>query len=220
MRESKRLNRLKVVFVDWHKTLCSCPFFHHLEKKDTALYEKLDHRLFEEMPVEDFIEWMRGNISKDEIVKRLAGNDLSCSEIAALLKQGCETMSLDRKDYLKWIKKIRKKGKKAVIATDNVDTFDDYTVPALRLNRYFDDILSSFQLKKLKKDAEGKKLLFFDDFLKKNGIKYEEAMLIDDDEKTIKLCRRCGMQGKVVKSPEDVLKILMMIEASCDRCEY
>lgn len=220
MRESKRLNRLKVVFVDWHKTLCSCPFFHHLEKKDTVLYEKLDHRLFEEMPVEDFIEWMRGNISKDEIVKRLAGNDLPCSEIAALLKQGCETMSLDRKDYLKWIKKIRKKGKKAVIATDNVDTFDDYTVPALRLNRYFDDILSSFQLKRLKKDAEGKKLLFFDDFLKKNGIKYEEAMLIDDDEKTIKLCRRCGMQGRVVRSPEDVLKILMMIEASCDRCEY
>lgn len=220
MRETKRLNRLKVVFVDWHKTLCSCSFFHHLEKKDAALYEKLDHRLFEEMPVEDFIEWMRGNIFKDEIVKRLAGNDLPCSEIAALLKQGCETMSLDRKDYLKWIKKIRKKGKKAVIATDNVDTFDDYTVPALRLNRYFDDILSSFRLKRLKKDAEGKKLLFFDDFLKKNGIKYEEAMLIDDDEKTIRLCRRCGMQGKVVKSPEDVLKILMMIEASCDRCEY
>lgn len=220
MREIKRLTRLKVVFVDWHKTLCSCSFFHHLEKKDASLFDKLDHRLFEEMPMENFIEWMRGNITKKDIVARLADARLPVSKVSALLKQGCETMFLDRKDYLKWIKKIRKKGKKVIIATDNVDTFDEYTVPALKLTRYFDDILSSYRLGKLKKDVEGGRLLFFDDFLKKNGIKYEEAMLIDDDEKTIKLCRHLGMQGKVVRSPEDVLKILMMIEASCDRCEY
>jgi len=220
LREAKRLTRLKVIFVDWHKTLCSCPFFHHLEKRDASLYDKLEYRLFEEMPIENFIEWMRGNITKKDIVARLAGNDLPVSKVSELLKQGCETMFLDRKDYLKWIRKIRKKGIKAVIATDNVDTFDEYTVPSLKLMRYFDDILSSCRLRKLKKDVNGKRLLFFDDFLKKNGIKYDEAMLIDDDEKTIKLCKHHGMQGKVVRSPEDVLKILMMIEAGCDRCEY
>ncbi len=220
MREIKRLVRLKVVFVDWHKTLCSCPFFHQLQKQDEALYDKLDHRLFEDMPIEQFVEWMRGRITKEDIIKRLSGNDLSLSLVADLLKTGCETMTLDRKDYLKWIKKIRKKGKKVVIATDNVDTFDDYTVPALKLNRYFDDILCSFRLQKLKYDVVDGKMLFFDDFLKKHGIRYDEAMLIDDSEETIKLCLQCGMQARLVRTPEDVLKTLMMIEASCDRREY
>lgn len=220
MRELKRLKRLKVVFVDWHKTLCSCPFFHQLQKQDEALYDKLEHRLFEEMPIEQFVEWMRGKISKDDIVRRLSGEDLSFSFVADILQKSCETFALDRKDYLKWIRKIRKKGKKVVIATDNVDTFDDYTVPALKLTRYFDDILCSFQLRRLKNDVVNGKLLFFDDFLKKHGIRYDEAMLIDDSEETIKLCLQCGMQARLVRTPEDVLKTLMMIEASCDRCEY
>lgn len=220
MRELKRLKRLKVVFVDWHKTLCSCPFFHQLQKQDEALYDKLEHRLFEDMPIEQFIEWMRGKINKNDIIKRLCGDDLSFNFVAEILKKSCETMSLDRKDYLKWIRKIRKKGKKVVIATDNVDTFDDYTVPALKLTRYFDDILCSFLLKRLKNDVLNGKMLFFDDFLKKYDIKYDEAMLIDDSEDTVKLCLQNGMQARLVKSPEDVLKTLMMIEASCDRCEY
>lgn len=220
MRELKRLKKLKVVFIDWHRTLCSCLFFHHLQKNNEKLYDILEHRLFEEMPIEHFIEWMRGNIDKQDIISRLAGDDIPQYVVADILKTGCETMFLDRKDYLKWIKKIRKRGKKVVIATDNVDIFNDYTVPALKLMRYFDDILCSFQLKNLKTDVKNRKLLFFDTFLKANDIRYDEAIIIDDSEDVIKSCMRCGMQGRLVRSPEDVLKSLMMIETSCNRCEY
>lgn len=220
MREVKRLKKLKVVFIDWHKTLCSCLFFHHLQESDKELFDKLEHRLFEEMPIEQFIEWMRGNLTKQDIVARLAGDDLSVSTVAEILKTSCEKMYLERKDFLKWIRKIRKKGKKVVIATDNVDTFDDYTVPALKLHRYFDDILCSFQLRMLKNDVDNGKMLFFDDFLRKNDIKYDEAILLDDSIETNELCKKYGMQSKLIRSPEDVLKTLMMIEASCDRCEF
>ena len=203
MREFKRLKRLKVVFIDWHKTLCSCVFFHELHDVDEALFHKLDSRLFDEMPIEGFIDWMRGKISCREIVHYLAGDDLAPEKVFEVLKNGCEKMFLDRRDFLKWIRKIRKKGKMAVIATDNVD-----------------DILCSSELKCLKTDTADGKLLFFDDFLRKHNIKYEEAILLDDSRETTDLCKKYGMQAKLIRSPEDVLKMLMMIETSCDRDEY
>ena len=107
-----------------------------------------------------------------------------------------------------------------VIATDNVDVFEEFTVPALKLNKYFDEILCSSTLKCLKHDKKGKKLAFFDDFLTKNNIKYEEAILLDDDEELIRFVKKFGMQGRVISSPENMLQNLMMIEASCDRCEF
>ena len=220
MREFKRLKRLKVVFIDWHKTLCSCVFFHELHDVDEALFHKLDSRLFDEMPIEGFIDWMRGKISCREIVHYLSGDDLAPEKVFEVLKNGCEKMFLDRRDFLKWIRKIRKKGKMAVIATDNVDVFAEYTVPALKLRRHFDDILCSSELKCLKTDTADGKLLFFDDFLRKHNIKYEEAILLDDSRETTDLCKKYGMQAKLIRSPEDVLKMLMMIETSCDRDEY
>ena len=108
----------------------------------------------------------------------------------------------------------------AVIATDNVDVFVEYTVPALKLRRHFDDILCSSELKSLKTDTADGKLLFFDDFLRKHNIKYEEAILLDDSRETTDLCKKCGMQAKLIRSPEDVLKMLMMIETSFEIDEY
>ena len=220
MRELKRLKKLKVVFIDWHKTLCSATFFHDLQKLDYEVFHYLENRLFEEMPIQGFIDWMIGKITKNEIAHYLASNTLSAEDILIFLKRSCEKMHFDRKDFLKWIRKIRKKGKKVVVATDNVDVFMEYTVPALKLYHNFDDVLCSSTLKCLKTDVKEEKLLFFDDFLRKNVIKYEEAILLDDDKDTVALCKKYGMQAKLIKSPEDLLKILMLIEASCDRCEF
>lgn len=220
MRESKRLYRIKVVFVDWHKTLCSRVFFQFIKRRNKKLFDKLEHRLFEEMPLEKFIDWMKGALTKEDILKEICQDDLNIQEISRFLQASCEKMKFDRPDYKKWIKRLREKGKKVVIATDNVDVFEDYTVPALKLHKYFDAILCSSTLKCLKHDAKNKKLLFFDDFLRNNNIKYEEAILLDDDEELIRFCKKFGMQGKVVSSPENMLQNLMMIEACCDRCEF
>lgn len=220
MRESKRLYRIKVVFVDWHKTLCSRVFFQFIKRRNKKLFDKLEHRLFEEMPLTKFIDWMKGNLSKEDILKEICQDDLNVQEISKLLQSSCEKMKFDRPDYKKWIKRLREKGKKVVIATDNVDVFEEFTVPALKLNKYFDEILCSSTLKCLKHDKKGKKLAFFDDFLTKNNIKYEEAILLDDDEELIRFVKKFGMQGRVISSPENMLQNLMMIEASCDRCEF
>lgn len=220
MRELKRLYRIKVVFVDWHKTLCSRVFFQFIKRRNKKLFDKLEHRLFDEMPLYKFIDWMKGKLTKEDILKEICQDDLNVSEISKLFQMSCEKMKLDRPDYKKWIKRLREKGKKVVIATDNVDAFEEFTVPAQKLNKYFDDILCSSSLKCTKHESKNKKLLFFDDFLRNHNIKYEEAILLDDDEELIRFCKKFGMQGEVISSPENMLHSLMKIEASCDRCEF
>ena len=220
MRELKRLYRIKVVFIDWHKTLCSRVFFQFIKRRNKKLFDKLEHRLFEEMPLAKFIDWMKGLVNKEEIIKELCQDDLNISTVSKIFQASCEKMKLDRPEYKKWIKRIRDKGKKVVIATDNVDAFEEYTVPALKLTKHFDAILCSSSLKYLKHDSKGKKLLFFHDFLRNNNIKYEEAILLDHDEELIRFCKKFKMQGRIISSPEDMLHSLMEIEASCDRCEF
>ena len=83
---------------------------------------------------------MKGILSKEDILKEICQDDLNVQEISKLLQSSCEKMKFDRPDYKKWIKRIREKGKKVVIATDNVDVFEEFTVPALKLNKYFDEM--------------------------------------------------------------------------------
>lgn len=215
MKDKEKYQKLKVVFVDWHRTLCSLPLFHELLVEDEVLFDKLDTRLFDDMPIALFIEWMRGKFSKEEVVRRLAGEDLSVDFVREKLKSSCEAMYFDRKEFMPLIEKIRKSGRKVVIATDNIDTFCEYTAPALKLDEKFDDILSSFEIKCLKEDIKDGEMLFFKNFLCQNDIKADEAILLDDSVKTIKSCKNCGMQAKQIKRPEDVIKTLKKI-AECD----
>lgn len=202
---------IKVVFVDWHKTLCSLPLFHELQEQDEALFDKFDKRLFDDMPITLFIEWMRGKFTRNDMVNLLAGEDLDVDFVREKLKSSCESMYFDRDEFIPLIERIRKTGRKVVIATDNIDTFCDYTVPALHLRDYFDDIISSFDVKCLKKDVKNGKMVFFDDYLSKNGIKYSEAVLLDDSFDTIEACRKNGIQVKCIGCPEDVIKTLEAI---------
>lgn len=213
--KNKDYQKLKAVFVDWHKTLCSLPLFHELQGKNEALFDKLDRRLFEDMPIALFIEWMRGKFTKSDVVNLLAGEDLSLEFVHRVLKSSCEKMFFDREEFWPLIDAIRKSGRKVVIATDNIDTFCEYTAPALKLYDHFDDVICSFDIKCLKKDIKNGRLLFFDEFLTKNNIAYDEAILLDDSADTVAACRKCGMLVEQIKCSDDVINILKAI-GNCD----
>lgn len=213
--KNKDYQKLKVLFVDWHKTLCSLPLFHELQDGNEELFDKLDRRLFEDMPIALFIEWMRGKFTKSDVVNLLAGEDLSIEFVHRILKSSCEKMFFDREEFWPLIAKVRKGGRKVVIATDNIDTFCEYTVPALRLDQYFDDIICSFNIKCLKKDVKNGKMLFFEDYLQKNSVGYDEAILLDDSIETVNACHKCGMQAELINSPDDVIRILNAV-GKCD----
>lgn len=207
------IKKLKVVFVDWFVTLTSTMFLSKLKQRDPELFEKIDNKIF----VENFdtwhFDWARGRISKEDVAYLIAAEGYSSyGEVLKIFDECCSIQQVDHPDKL-WpvVDKIRAKGIKVVLATDNWDIFCDYTVPALKLREHFDEILSSNELGFIKRDMHDGRLFFFDDYLKDNHIAYEEAVLLDDAPVNIDCCEVCGMPAKLVASSADTLEVLKEI---------
>lgn len=88
-----------------------------------------------------------------------------------------------------------------------MDTFSRYTVPAMKLDKIFDDILSSHHIGYLKDDELlTDTILFFDDYLVENGWSYSDAILIDDSPDKSGKYKKLGFERVLIDSPE-ALKI-------------
>lgn len=126
--------------------------------------------------------WMLGIYSTETIVDRLADiTGLSSAELLQELQYNCEHMTFIDGNAIDTIQGIRSRGTKVVVATDNMDTFRRWTVPALRINDLFDDVLTSDTTGAFKSqtDADGVSP-FFDRYMAQNDSKAGEAVLIDD----------------------------------------
>jgi len=192
------MKKYKILFLDWNGTLSTSKFWGHLEKStedDKRLFEKIDKTLFGEL--RHLIKpWMRGEIKSEDVVKEVS--DKSGIRYQRVLKQfivGCKKMEYVDNKCVDLINKIRGNGVRVVIATDNMDSFVRWTVPSLGLNLVFDGILDSYTLKAMKNDfSEAGISLFFDSFIKSNGIGKGESVLIDDSEdKEGKIQSCCGI---------------------------
>lgn len=173
----------KVIFFDWHKTLSNSLFWEQLRdsnhkrhnwNNNIYIYLFRDNKHL-------ISDWMRGEIDDKEIVNRLSlqfnyPSDVLLEELA----DSCRNMKFVSDEVIVLVKKLRKKGIRCVIATDNMDTFKKYTVPALELEKYFDDILVSVDNGLFKFDIKDTKIPFFDGYLKKHNLRYEDVVLIDD----------------------------------------
>jgi FMN phosphatase YigB (HAD superfamily) len=58
-----------------------------------------------------------------------------------------------------------------------MDSFSRFTVPALKLDQYFDDISNSYYEGKFKSDNDGE---VFKDYLEKYSAPIKESILVDD----------------------------------------
>ncbi len=167
--------KYKVVFVDWFQTLSPTKFWWQSEHTqfETILFGKLGHMV---------VPWMRGEYTLEEVAKALnLFTEIDEKMIVSELKESCETMKLFSSNMPNLIKDIRNMGVKVVIATDNMDCFTRWTIKALKINSWVDEVLDSYTLKALKKDTdETGKSKFFADFLKRNELKPGECLLIDD----------------------------------------
>ncbi len=174
----------KVLFIDWNKTLSYSLFWEHLQDEDHPNHKYLsaiEKWLFVDNQA-IINQWMRGDLSVYDVVERM-GRDTNISSELILeeLRQSCEKMSYSVNTTEKIIKKIKKRNIRVVIATDNMDIFSRFTVPAMKLNKIFDDILNSYDIGHLKDDSQpADRILFFDEYLTKNGWNYADAILLDD----------------------------------------
>ena len=197
----------KVIFIDWFRTLSSSLFFVAEDEESIGVCSYFRRKTFQNN--EEMIEkWLLGKVSKKDVIAAFAKDDEEYKMALKMLKKSCEDMKFDRACFIPLIQEIRKKGIKVVIATDNMDVFTDYVVPALNLDKYFDAIISSNMCGFKKMDIKSNRLIFFDNFLKNNNIKYNQALMIDDSFQTLISCQKCGLPVYPIKSPEDVEYIL------------
>ena len=175
----------KTIFFDWNKTLSYSRFWQQLESPHHPYHERgkeICKFLFGERR-ELISPWMRGIKSTDDILDEISTSiGISHDFLQKELKQSCENMSVEPDGVLDQIQLLRRKGVRCVIATDNMDTFRDYTIPALKLAELFDDFLISNELGVLKFDVdkEKRRIPFFDSYLIKHDLGYEDVVLIDD----------------------------------------
>lgn len=175
----------KVIFIDWDGTLSRSRFWDRWNDglEHQWKYDLLQSTLFISDMGRDLVKkWMLGDRSYSDIIDYAANvTGIPTEELETELRYSAENMKFIDRNALELIRRLRRHGLKVVIATDNMDIFRKWTVPAMRLEERFDDILTSDRRKAFKTHSTRERTsLFFDNYISKHGIKAHQSALIDD----------------------------------------
>lgn len=202
----------KVLFIDWNKTLSFDLFWGHLSNEDHPHHKHLsaiEKWLF--IDNRSIINpWMKGEMNLEEVVNAMS-NDTGIDKKIILdeLRHSCEIMTFCFAGIEDLIKEIRQRGILVVVATDNMDTFNLFTAPALKLDLLFDAVLNSHMIGHLKDEADPPgRILFFDAFLKKHNLGYEDSVLLDDSPDSSGKYKKLGFDRELIDGPEKLKLIL------------
>mgnify|MGYP000931503602 CR=1 FL=1 len=203
----------KVIFLDWNGTLSNSFFWEHMRNSQNqavkGLYERWDHALFTKS--KDYIQnWMRGRNTTESVLKDIAKETATEYEnILAEFVKGCQSMAFVSPKVPEIIKNLRHKGFYIVIATNNMDCFDRWTVPSMRLDKVFDEILNSYYLKGLKHDENDiGESLFFKEFFAHRDVLPRDCVFIDDSIDKNGYISSLGMKYLQIQNTNHFLDIL------------
>lgn len=204
-------NNYKTIFFDWNKTLSNSLFWDNLRDPN---HERHDwHKnIINFVFVENkslINDWMVAKFDEKYIAK-IISERFGYSEKLILedLAESCRNMQLVSDEVLELINGLRKKGIKCAIATDNMDTFAKHTKPAMKLDKYFDDFLVSFDKRILKFDVTNDLIPFFDEYLKNNNLSYGDVVLIDDCVDKSGVYKKIGFDIIQISDSDDFIKKL------------
>jgi FMN phosphatase YigB (HAD superfamily) len=171
-----------VAFLDWAGTLSNSGFWGHWREESGRDWQTIQARLFGDR---DLIQaWMRGQLTAEDVIARLlADTDQDGDRWLRELERSCREMRFADDSLWELVPRIRALGTKVVIATDNMDTFPRWTIPALGMRDFVDDILDSWTLGVLKEDVDDDgRSRFFGPWLEANGMAPSETVLFDDGD--------------------------------------
>lgn len=203
---------IKLVFLDWNRTLSNSKFWDHLEsgsKEESKLFSKIENCLF--IKNAHLINpWMKGEFTSKEVVAAVSSDlNINYEFVFKQFVNSCEIMQFVSSQIPQLIKSIQGKGMKVYIATHNIDSFNRWTVPAMRLDKLFDGIINSYSVKAFKHDFDSQgKSLFFNDVITKEGVKPSEVYWIDDSEDKNKLLTSYGINYKRTNKENNVVNEL------------
>lgn len=202
----------KAIFIDWHGTLSNSRFWERWanDASKQNLHKLAQHALFED--AEGLLvtkDWMRGLRSVENVINYLHdATGIATAELEDELRYTSENMVFINPDVVDRVEALRAMGVKVIIASDNMDTFRLWTVPALGLEEMFDDILTSETKGALKSDVGADGLSpFFSQYLRQNNLQPGETVLIDDN-KELNLVESLGIDFLHVNESADLVYYL------------
>ena len=194
-----------ILFIDFDGTLCHDRFWRSADK---VIQEKIQDYLFS---TENTLasEWMKGSHTSEEI-NRILSKELNVDfeTLWKIFVHDCETMRVSQVDLN--LVAILKDRYYTVLATDNMDCLDRFTVPALRLGNYFDLILNSYNERMFKNDQEGK---FYLSAAENHGVDIKDCILLDNSEKTCALFKRLGGTAYLISGSKSLVYWLGQISS-------
>ncbi len=180
----------KTLFIDLDGTLCHDRFWRSL---DPDLMDKVQQHLFQSGKA-TVIDWMNGVHTSEDINRKLAEDlNISYDHLWSIFVKDCQQMKVENVVLEKL--KALKKQYKLVLITDNMDCFDRFTVPALKLNEYFDLIVNSFNERTSKNENDGQ---LFQEVMERVGSTPSESILMDNSEKSCKVFTDLGGKSLLV----------------------
>lgn len=182
-----KVMKYKTIFIDWHGTLSDSRFWDRWanDPSKQKLHKLAQHALFEsEEGILVAKDWMRGLRSVDNVMQYLHDvTGIALADMKDELQYTSENMVFINPDVVQRIEALRAKGVKVVIASDNMDTFRLWTIPALGLEDMFDGILTSDTQGALKSEVNADGFSqFFGHYLQQHKLQPGEAVLIDDND--------------------------------------
>jgi FMN phosphatase YigB (HAD superfamily) len=192
-----------IIFIDWDGTLSRGRFWADVQRTEPATYELIQQTLFQTNH-ELVIDWMLGRVGSEHICSHLAEKiGVKYEKLWRSLIASCEQLPLS--DGLKELLMRRSRDNRLVLVTDNMDCFSRFTAPALHLDKYFDSIINSSDVGRMKNDAGGQT---FVELAKKAGVALGSCQVIDDSAKTCATVSGLGGCAHCTNGPEHTEQIL------------
>jgi epoxide hydrolase-like predicted phosphatase len=138
-----------------------------------------------------YLEISAGKKSVKELFKKIleqSNSDKTVEEVIEIYKRNYQKFSSIDEKMLKIVKKLRKRYK--VYAFSNTNTLHEEINKKRGLYEHFDDIFLSCDLGVIKPNKE-----VFHIVLGKVGLKANETLFIDDNEKNINVAKEVGMEA-------------------------
>ncbi|MBT3606537.1 MAG: hypothetical protein HOE48_23700 [Candidatus Latescibacteria bacterium] len=184
---------------DFGGTLSSAPYFLVVPEQCSNWRALFDQYVFGDGDL--FDRWMTGQVSARDIAEMMAGHtQMAVSDVLLWMEKGLRDLPLNRAvDQLAIAAK--KRGKKTILVTGNIDLFSTVVVPDLKLEDKFDVIVNSADYGELRK-----RVTWPIAFEKVGGsVGYNNSFLIEDSFSNVELFRKLGGVAYHYRSDEGLL---------------